>query len=670
MERSFEQNIDDFRPFFDKSVVPNIEIESTEISSVFIYNKDYVENFLFKSDDIANNSYSLIAKTFNFEEQINSINALLNQVKKTIVDKQIASLIQDFEKIDISIKFNVQNKKTGFTELKGSSTFGKSFKDGIKQEISLNERLSKYSAFKGILNWIDWISQGISIVNESSENLCPFCSKEISIQELEDIKTIPNLGNTKKFENNKFARNALVAISAYCNNDIRGVILEYCNSKLPSSKVDATKLKDSLNLIRDEIEKIKSWDSFGAITASNIEKDSLAKRLKDNFVNLEIFDGAREELLVSLTAYNRSIEKLENEATNLIQKLSKLNSAKKRAIAGFKTEINQFLELSGIPYEMSIELSDDLAFTHLRYKGTDKDIPNIKNALSYGEFNAIALCLFALEAAGKENCLIVLDDPISSYDSEKRAAILISLFCEKQTKLSLKGKTVLILTHDFETLVPFFKWPRLNAKEFVIGWHLISNNNELTQQKIDSSSIKNTAVLEKESAQNLDLPFLIRIVHLRKYFQLVDGDGDEFEFLSCLTHEDENHTQPAYKRNGEYIKMPKEVVKQVETKLYEFLGNGNFNEWKAKIDDDEALLDLYKNESNGFNKLVIARQIIKGHLKNDAEWSLVKTYITETYHVDSEHIFGFANQYDNVPNYILEICDKIVHDINSRKQKD
>ena len=81
--------------------------------------------------------------------------------------------------------------------------------------------------------------------------------------------------------------------------------------------------------------------------------------------------------------------------------------------------------MSGIPYEVSVDISDKLAFTHLRYKNTEENIGDVKNTLSYGEFNAVALCLFALEEIKKENSLIVLDDPISSYDSEKRAAILI-----------------------------------------------------------------------------------------------------------------------------------------------------------------------------------------------------------------------------------------------------
>lgn len=78
------------------------------------------------------------------------------------------------------------------------------------------------------------------------------------------------------------------------------------------------------------------------------------------------------------------------------------------------------MQLAGIPYETYVDMRDDMAFTHLRYKGSSNDIIDTKHTLSYGEFNAIALCLFALEATKKEKSLIVLDDPISSYDSEKR----------------------------------------------------------------------------------------------------------------------------------------------------------------------------------------------------------------------------------------------------------
>ena len=51
----------------------------------------------------------------------------------------------------------------------------------------------------------------------------------------------------------------------------------------------------------------------------------------------------------------------------------------------------------------------------------------------------------------KENPdLVVLDDPISSFDGNKKFAIINMLFMGKH---SLKNRTVLLLTHEFNTVI-------------------------------------------------------------------------------------------------------------------------------------------------------------------------------------------------------------------------
>lgn len=112
--------------------------------------------------------------------------------------------------------------------------------------------------------------------------------------------------------------------------------------------------------------------------------------------------------------------------------------------------------------------------------------------------------------------------------------------------------------------------------------------------------------------------------------------------------------------------MPENTIKRIENELSPILGEGNFNIWKDKVGKIADLIKIYEQESNKYNKLIIARQIINSKFKNQLEGSLVKIYITETYHVDAEHIFGFKNQFDNVPDYIVGFCNEIIEDIKKR----
>lgn len=658
---AFDNASSPFVPFFNKSAQPKITLNNCSISSILTFNRNYVDLYLYNSEDIANNSYSLMAKTQNYDNQIQTINQQIADVRKSSNVPILNEFCNTINKVQSNIDFNAP--KNGQVHIKANSKIGKSLKEQIKQEVELNSSLSKYSAFKGILSWIDWIKTGIDIIGQTDAKICPFCGSNLTDDVLHDVHSISSKGTSKKFQSNVNARNTLLAINRFANEEGKKVITNFCDKKEPLGNVDASYLKSSIERMEKEAEKISRWQNWLPVSASNIDQKELLERIAKSKIDLSIFDGSSKELLDALNTYNNSLEKLGKEAHALAADLSKLNTEKSKLIDCFKKPINQFLKLSGIPYEVSVELLDDKASTHLRYNGVNENVDDVKKSLSYGEYNAIALCLFALEAISKNNALIALDDPISSYDSEKRASILISLFCDKNSGLCLKGKTIVILTHDFETLVPFFKWPRLNAKEQVSAWHLISKNNELTENRIDESQIKNMAVLEKEMAKNEKLPFLIRVVHLRKYYQLIDFDGDEYQFLSCLMHEDAKHEKPVVKIGGQFQDMDKEKITSVETKLKEFLGEGNFDKWKEEIGDNQSLLQTYRNETNDYNKLIIARQIIRNQFENEINQTLLKTYITDTYHVDSEHIFGFESQFDNVPRYILDICDDTVNKI-------
>lgn len=662
IEGTFDQNKETFKPLFNLNAIPEANIDKRNFSNILIFNRDYVDNYLYK-DDLANNSYALIAKTSDFEKQIQSINEILDKAKQAANSSILNSLIADFDNVDTAIKFKENKKGIAKFVVNLSSKIGKACKDCVKKEIKLTENLSRYSAFKGILNWIDWVKSGIEIVDKSNETVCPFCGKNLTDQELDDVKYITSLGTTKSFQDNEKARKQLLSLNKYSNTNIQAVISNFCESKDSISNIDASGLKNALDTIRSELQKIKDIRSIAPISASDVERSTLINRFETAKINLDVFDGSSNELSAALNAYNQALLDLKSKASELLRELGKLNSSKKALVNKFKNTINQFLQLAGIPYETYVDMRDDMAFTHLRYKGSSNDIIDTKHTLSYGEFNAIALCLFALEATKKEKSLIVLDDPISSYDSEKRAAILISLFCDEKTGLCLKGRTIIVLTHDFETLVPFFKWSKLNDGNFVSAWHISSKSGELSQEFVNASSIKNTAVLEKECAVDSSLPLIVRIVHLRRYYQLIDCDGDEYQYLSCLTHDDSNHEVPSYKQDNQFTPMSEDTIKKVENEFSTMLGKGNFTFWKDKIGKTPELIETYEQESNKYNKLIIARQIISNQFKKQPEEELVKIYITETYHVDAEHIFGFENQFDNVPDYIMAFCDEIIKDI-------
>jgi wobble nucleotide-excising tRNase len=62
---------------------------------------------------------------------------------------------------------------------------------------------------------------------------------------------------------------------------------------------------------------------------------------------------------------------------------------------------------------------------HIEKEGV---IENAKQNLSFGERNAFALVLFMFDMLRRNVDLIILDDPISSFDKNKKFAIINRLF--------------------------------------------------------------------------------------------------------------------------------------------------------------------------------------------------------------------------------------------------
>ena len=76
--------------------------------------------------------------------------------------------------------------------------------------------------------------------------------------------------------------------------------------------------------------------------------------------------------------------------------------------------------------------------------------------LSFGERNAFSIVFFMYECLAKKPGLIILDDPISSFDKNKKYAILEMLF-RRDAASCLKGKLVLMLTHDVDPIIDKIK---------------------------------------------------------------------------------------------------------------------------------------------------------------------------------------------------------------------
>ena len=143
----------------------------------------------------------------------------------------------------------------------------------------------------------------------------------------------------------------------------------------------------------------------------------------------EIFGG--EKIENAIKRINDQVLELRSEAAVLKREMGALKGVMQATIQASQTDINEFLKTAGINYELVILAEDETnSRTILKQCFSEErtDVTKIREHLSWGEKNAFALILFMYYAVMQEPDLIILDDPISSFDTNKKFAILHRMF--------------------------------------------------------------------------------------------------------------------------------------------------------------------------------------------------------------------------------------------------
>ena len=170
-------------------------------------------------------------------------------------------------------------------------------------------------------------------------------------------------------------------------------------------------------------------------------------------------------------------------------------------IKGAKKFINDFFDIAGIPYLIDVRhISDDKYESFLVHHNINSKIDKPEDKLSYGELNAISLILFIVEANYRNHDLIILDDPVSSFDNNKKYAIFHHLF-GSSTKDNLRGKTVLILTHDLSPIIDFLLIGKPSSDK-VNASFLTLKNRVVTELPISKEDIMLSQAFEIKLAKN------------------------------------------------------------------------------------------------------------------------------------------------------------------------
>ncbi len=644
--------LDDLVPF-TQSGEPEVFINKS-LNKVLVFDETFINNVVFKEAEVITNSFDIFIKTPNYDIRRQQLNERLRELKVDIGSHpDIVNIQKSSSEVSKKILLNQDKsvKKNPFVKslLKRDNLF------------NIPPKLHKYKNFmqeEYSVEWIDWKSKGYSYDNN---NVCPFCTEKLDAGYTEEKTVFKSTYDKKSTKDLIDMLNYFIDLKEYINDEKYYKLLDCIKKETDENtlSLELGKFIQELNFIREKISAVIEFDSYRIKNEEISELDKKVKKLSIDESMLDIFNSTRS--ISILTLINQKIEKIYNEVEELKREVGKLNGYITAAIEQSKRDINAFLESAGISYEVDILVSDENnAKTTLKYKsnGTDTfDVGNIKKHLSWGEKNAFSLVLFMYYSIQQNVDIVILDDPISSFDSNKKYSIINRLFKNMPNNNSFYKKTVLMLTHDFESVIDFI----INQKPTggFVKAHYVKNTNGILQEKPieGNSDIKSMTLMLLENIKNNQLNIVHRVVFLRKFIEHTNQNQEEgllaYDILSSLIH----CKKYADKKisDKECIRLTKEELELGNKFIQRFIDDFSYEENLENQYTKNSFITQYENEENSYLKL----QIFRGYLEIEDIRNIVKDdvilkFVDDIYHIENDYTYCLNFfKYDIVPNYIL-----------------
>lgn len=411
-----------------------------------------------------------------------------------------------------------------------------------------------------------------------------------------------------------------------------------------------------LKEVRDQIDRLKekfiAAKYIGFSTLKDVDK--VIDALNEKKIDIDLYNHLKSEQTVSkVKIVNDAIDMLLKTAGELQGAVVVQRRHIEKLVSEHSSEINLFLKNSGMKYSVSIiadEKDEDKLKLKLVHQDITGEVENVRDRLSYGERNAFALILFAYNALKNNPDLIILDDPISSFDKNKKYAIVDFLF--KKEKF-FRGKSILLLTHDFEPVIDLVFHHRDKFSSYAT--FLENNNGTLSEKSIKGENIKTFVDVNLENSKDKQFP-IGSLVYLRRYLEITDKSSLAYHMLSSLLHK---RDKPQVKQGSDSFRdMSESEISEANKLIKLHISDFNYNSILATLKDDAKLKELYKSATSNYEKLHIFRIFYDD--KTDAvESDVIMKFINESFHIETDYIYQLnPKDYSVIPQYIIEECSK------------
>lgn len=563
-----------------------------EFKSVKIFNEKYVNEFVFQPNELLKGSFDIFIRNDAYEKGLKQINVLVVAIRNTFIqNEEIEMLINGLNELSSSFGRPTQSG------IHASSNFSKAFKGGnkiINIPIGLEE-YKDYIKHDDNYKWIKWQFDGQPYLDITEK--CPYCVSNIK-EKKKTIKHITEVYNSKSVQNLNKIISIFHNLNQYFSEDTRRKINEFIKNTERYSDEQVAYLRE----IRDQVDRLNGkfikTKSIGFISLKDVEK--VIEELKSHKIDLNLYNHLKSKSTQEkVDIVNKSINETLEKVGELQGQINQQNLLIERLIKEHKTEINSFLKNAGYEYKVGLKEDDEGNYNlKLIHNAVQGEVSDVKEHLSFGERNAFSLVLFMYDVLKHSPDLIILDDPISSFDKNKKYAIIDMLF--KREKC-LKGKTVLLLTHDFEPVIDI-KHTHTGIFGNSFATFLENKHGDLKEEQILNADIQSFAEVCETNIMDSSIPIINKIVYLRRLYEVRNAKGNAYQLISNLMHKRE---KPEFKDENGTRDMTDDDIHSGTEEIQKMITDFDYSKTLEIVNDDEQMKESYSSTESNYEKLHI-----------------------------------------------------------------
>ena len=219
-----------------------------------------------------------------------------------------------------------------------------------------------------------------------------------------------------------------------------------------------------------------------------------------------------------------------------------------------------------------------------------------------------------------------------------------------------------MLTHDVEPIIDTVKSLSDKFNNQTSATFLKLSNGEVEEQPISKDDIQTFAQI-CETAIKSEKDEVVKLIYLRRHYEISDDKGDAYQVLSNLLHKRARAIDTREPRDENEQSPEMEAAKFIAgcEKIKERLPAFSYPSSLSRLNDTAELKSLYAAGMNGYEKLQVFR-----FFDLDIHNSVIQKFMNETYHIENEFICQLdPTKFDTIPEYVIEECDKalgVIHE--------